>query len=176
MPSRRATKSQADPLTETRQRSDYTPAEQEFSVHLRRRLEDLLEGRRNTLNMLRRYPAELGRLGIIPISKTVSRDGLRLEVVEALTWASIDFVRADGAGGPVAQSVARDGSIVESQIFPTKYPHVVIERVDRYGTDGAQPLDTTWSLRRVQNQRAQTQVNRALDALSVALDVVGLIR
>jgi hypothetical protein len=178
MPSRQATKSKADPLTDTRRRSDYTPAEQQFSAHLQKRLQDLLEGRSNTLGLLRRYPSGNGldRLGIIPIPKTVSRAGLRLEVVEALTWAGIDSVRSDGTGGPVAQSVARDGSTVELQIFPTRYPHVVIERVDRYGTEDGQPLDTTWSLRRVQNQRAQTQVNRVLDVLGVTLAVVGLVR
>ncbi len=180
MPDRRASRRQGDPLTETRRRSDYTPAERAFSVILQRRLQELLEGRRNSLELLRRYPSQPGRLGIIATPGDLARDGLRVDVVESLTWAAIDFVRSDGTGGPVTQSVARDGSVVESRIFSTRYPHVVIERVDRYrasdGDDGGEPVETTWRLRRVQNQRAQTQINRVLDALGVGIDLVGLIR
>lgn len=176
MTDRQANRRQEDTLTETRQRSDYSPAERAFSVILQRRLQELLEGRRNSLDLLRKYPDEPARLGVIATPGNVARDGLRLDVVENLTWAAINFVRSDGSGGPVAQSVARDGSVVESRFFPTKFPHVVIDRVDRYRADSGQPLETTWSLRRVQNQRAQTQINRVLDALSVGIDLISLVR
>ena len=102
--SRRAGRREPDPLTETRQRSDYTPAERAFSVTLQSRLQELLEGRCNSLDLFRRYHSEPGRLGVVAIPRGVSRDGLRLEVAEALTWAAIDFVRFDGTGGPAAQS------------------------------------------------------------------------
>ncbi len=180
MSDRSASRREPDPLTETRQRSDYTPAERAFSTTLQRRLQDLLEGRCNGLSLLRRYPAQPGRLGVIALPRDVPRDGLRIEVAEALTWAAIDFVRSEGIGGPIAQSVDPHGRVVESRLFSTRYPHVVIERVDRYapgdGAEGSQPLDITWSLRRVQNQRAQTQINRVLDAVSVGIDLVGLLR
>ncbi len=180
MPDRPDSRRAPDPLTEPRQRSDYTPAERAFSVTLQRRLQELLEGRCNGFELLRRYPSEPGRLGVIAVPRDVPRNVLRLEVAEALTWAVIDFVRSDGSGGPVAQSVDRLGRLVESRLFPTRYPHVVIERVDRYaagdGAEASQPLDTTWSLRRVQNQRAQTQINRVLDALSVGINLVGFLR
>ncbi len=179
-PERRANRREWDPLTESRRRSEYTAAERAFSMVLHKRLEELLEGRRNSLQLLRRYPAEPGRLGVIPIPRELPRDGLRLGVVEALIWEAIAFVRSDGSCGPVGQSVARDGSLVETRLFSTRYPHVVIERVDRYasseGTDGSQPLETTWSLRRVQNQRAQVNVNRVLDAVSVCVSLVSLVR
>jgi hypothetical protein len=149
-------------------------------VILHRRLNELLEGRCNSLELLRRYPAEPGRLGVIPIPREMPRDGLRLGVVEALIWEAIDFVRSEGACGPIGQSLAHDGSLVETRLFPTKYPHVVIVRVDRYasgeGTDGSQPLETTWSLRRVQNQRSQVRINRVLDAVSVCISIVSLVR
>ncbi len=180
MSDRPASRRELDPLTESRPRSDYTPAERAFSVTLQRRIQDLLEGRCNGFELFRRYPSEPRRLGVLAIPREVPRDGLRLEVVEALTWAAIDFVRSDGTGGPVAQSVDRHGRLVESRLFSTRYPHVVIERVDRYaagdGAVGDQPLDITWSFRRVQNQRAQTQINRVLDAVSVGIDLVGLLR
>jgi hypothetical protein len=65
---------------------------------------------------------------------------------------------------------------VEYQIFSTRYPHILIERTDRYVGDELDPVEITWCLQRVQNQRAQTQFNRLLDAANLAFDLLRAIR
>jgi hypothetical protein len=164
------------PLTDRRKRAEYNEAERQFANVLRQRLQDLLEGKRNSLALLRRYPADPGRLGVIVTPHGVSRDQLRLPVAEALTWEAVRFICADTLGGPISQDLAADGSITECQLFSTKFPHIVVERTDCYAHDGAEPIETTWILRRVQNQRAQTQLNRLLDAANLAFDVIRAFR
>ncbi len=158
-----------------RARVPYNGAEQQFSLLLQQRLQRLLEGKDNCLEVLRRYPGDPHRLGVMVTPPGVPRDQLRLSVVERLIWDTIAFVRPDATGGPVAQDVATNGDIIERQLFSTRYPHIVIERVDRYGADDPVATETTYALRRVQNQRSQTQINRLLDAANLAFELLRLI-
>ncbi|CCF82375.1 hypothetical protein [Nitrolancea hollandica] len=159
-----------------RKRTAYNPAEREFSRILQQRLNELLEGKRNTLPLLRHYPNQPNRLGVMITPASVPRDQLRLPVVEALIWEVMTFVSPDGAGGPVSQALAPDGSLVELQLFATKFPHIIIERTDCYIGESEDPCETTWGLRRMQNQRAQTQLNRVLDVANLAIELLGVIR
>lgn len=163
-------------LTRVRQRTDYNDAERQFSVVVQARLQEVLEGKRNALQLLRKYPADPDRLGIMTTPPSVPRDDLRLPVVESLTWEAVKFVCADSVGGPVSQEATGDGAVLEFQMFSTKFPHIVIERIDRYVDDGADPVEITWCLKRVQNQRAQTQVNRLLDAANLAFELLRMVR
>lgn len=165
-----------DALRGMHRRNEYNAAEQRFSLLLQERLQELLEGRRNSLALLRRYPADGDRLGVMLTPPDLDRDQLRLPVVESLTWDAVDFVSVGATGGPVSQEVAPDGSVTEHQLFSTRFPHIVVERTDRYVEGAVEPEETTWSLRRVQNQRAQTQVNRFLDAANLALELLRIIR
>ena len=176
MPDTRAANRADGSLMGTRRRADYNAAERAFSLLLRQRLSEVLEGKRNNLDLLRRYPGQPDRLGIITTPPGIRRDELRLPVVERLTCEVVDFVSSDAVGGPVAQCVAPDGSVLELQTFPTKYPHVVIERADRYLGDAEVPVEITWRLRRVQNQRTQTRINRLLDAVDLGFELLRLIR
>ena len=160
-----------------RTRAAYTDAEREFSLLLHKRLAELLEGKRNRLEILRKYPRDSGRLGIISTPRGFPLRALRLETIEALTWDAMRFVQADGIGGPIAQSTDSDGAIVEVQTFPTRYPHIVIDRIDRFSDSNTRDAESiTWCLTRVQNQRAQTQLNRFLDATNLLFEVVRLVR
>ena len=144
---------------------------------LRQRLAELLQGKRNTLEILRKYPRDAARLGIIPTPPGFPLWDLHLATIEALTWDALRFVQADSAGGPVAQYADGEGTIIEVQTFPTRYPHIVIDRIDRFSEDGPREADSiTWRLLRVQNQRAQTQFNRVLDATNLLFEVVRLLR
>jgi hypothetical protein len=165
-----------DQVMGTRPRAEYTRAEQRFSVLLRERLHDLVQGKRNDLWLLRRYPEEPHRLGVMALPAGGPGDELRLPVVEALVREAIGFVSPDGAGGPVSQCEAPDGGVVEYQSFSTKFPHIVLERTDRYALEGSAPVEITWRLQRVQNQRAQVQINRLLDAANLAFEFVRLVR
>ncbi|MBV9897424.1 MAG: hypothetical protein JO020_24965 [Chloroflexi bacterium] len=162
-------------LMSVRARAAYSTAEREFSLLLKRSLDDLLQGKRNRLDILRKYPSDAGRLGIIPTPGGFPLDELRLPTLEQLTWHALRFVQSDGDGGPIVQLQDAGGGVVEVQTFPTKYPHIVIERVDHFG-QGPMPDSITWSLYRVQNQRAQTQFNRLLDATNLLFELVRLVR
>jgi hypothetical protein len=72
--------------------------------------------------------------------------------------------------------VAPDGSVTELQLFSTRFPHIVVARTDRYLDGGVEPQEITWCLRRVQNQRASTRVNRFLDAANLAFEVLRMVR
>jgi hypothetical protein len=163
-------------LIGTRKRADYNDAERWFSCILRDRLHELLQAKRNRLQILRRYPREPGRIGVMSTPPGLPRDQLRLHVVEDLIWQTLDFVRCDDGVGPVAQFRSPSEGIVEVQTFPTKYPHIVIERVDRFRKGDSEPSEISLSLLRVQNQRHQTQLNRVLDAASLVLDLIRTVR
>lgn len=165
-----------DPVMRVRERRDYNEAERLFSRILQERLQEVLQARRNRLEVLRRYPGEPHRLGIMQTPPGLPRERLRLPVVEEMVCQAIDFVRSDENGGPVSQAMAQDGSIYEMQSFPTKYPHIIIERTDHYLSDDSGPAEISWCLRRVQNQRQQTQYNRLLDAANIVFDLLRIIR
>jgi hypothetical protein len=166
----------ADALTAARPRADYTLAEQDFSCLLRTRLVEVLEGKRDRLAILRKYPKEPGRVGVLCPAHGIAVDQLRGPVVERLTWDAIRFVQAETSGGPVAQLAEADGAVREVQTFPTKYPHIVIERADLFRDGSAEADEITWTLYRVQNQRRQTQLNRVLDATNLLFELVRIVR
>jgi hypothetical protein len=168
-----------DPLTGPRRRANYTDAERRFSTRLQQRLDEVLAGKCDEVALLRKYPQEPNRLGCLPLPDGVARAEVRVPVVEQLTWDAIAFLRTDAVGGPISQSLAGDGIVVEYQAFPTKYPHILICRTDRYaGDDGADAelVEITWCVQRVQNQRRQTQINRLLDAANLAFEILRVLR
>ncbi len=165
-----------DSLRATRRRADYNDAERQFSQLLFKRVQDVLEGRCNQLDLLRKYHGDADRLGVMALPPSVSADELRLAVVEELTWRAIRFVTADTEGGPIAQTVEPTGTISEVQEFSTRYPHILLQRVDAYRGDSAEPVASLWRLKRVQNQRRQTYINRLLDATNLLFELVRLVR
>lgn len=72
--------------------------------------------------------------------------------------------------------MARDGCTIEYQTFPTKYPHIVICRTDRYRQGDDDPIEITWCVQRVQNQRLQIEINRVLDAANLPFDLIRVFR
>ena len=163
-------------LTAARRRADYTGAERDFSYLLRQRLVEVLEGKRDRLKILRKYPRQPGRVAVLCPPDSLPSDELRAPVVERLTWDAIRFVQAETSGGPIAQRPAPGGGVVEVQTFPTKFPHIVIERADLFRDGSVEADEITWTLYRVQNQRRQTQFNRVLDATNLLFEFVRLVR
>jgi hypothetical protein len=151
----------------------YREAEQRFSTALQRRLDELLRGERNRLMLLRKYPAEPNRIGVM---NTVGVDAtrLRVRIVERLIRDALLFLHADPHGGPCAQGYDGDRSLVETRKFTTKFPHIVIERIDVFDEASGETRHIQWSAVRLQNQRAATRINRMLDAANLGLDVVKL--
>ena len=152
----------------------FNPDERRFSVYLRRCLDELLQGERNDLLLLRVYPATPERLGVMVTPRTIDRAALRPEIVRPLLEDALGFLYHGTPGGPTEQLETPDGGFAERTAFPTKYPHIVIEREDTYDTDGV-CARSTWCAIRVQNQRAQTRINRLLDVANLGFEVAGAL-
>ena len=151
----------------------FSPAEQRFSSALQQRLDELLRGERNSLMLLRKYPAQPQRIGVMN-TPTVNPSELRVKVVERLIRDALLFLHADPHGGPCAQSHNGDGSLVETRKYTTKFPHIVIQRVDVFDEQTGDTRSIQWVAMRVQNSRAAMRINRMLDAANLGLDVVKL--
>ena len=151
----------------------YRDAEQRFSAALQRRIDELLRGERNRMMLLRKYPADPQRIGVMNTAG-VDPSSLRVRIVERLIRDALLFLHADPHGGPCAQTHGDDGTLVETRKFTTKFPHIVIERVDVFDEGSGDTRHIQWSAMRLQNQRAATRINRMLDAANLGLDVVKL--
>ena len=151
----------------------YKPAEQRFSTTLQQRLDELLRGERNALMLLRKYPDQGHRIGVMN-APGVDPAELRVKVVERMIRDALLFLHADPHGGPCAQTQDGDGALVEIRKYTTKFPHIVIERVDVFDADTGDTRHIQWSARRVQNARRAMRINRMLDAANLGLDVVKL--
>lgn len=158
-------------LMAVRRPASYSEAEQRFSTLLQKRLDELLRGERNGLVLLRKYPDEPGRLGVMTTPADVDPRELRLSVVEEMIRRALLFLHADPHGGPTSQTSDGNGRLTEKQKFTTKFPHIVIERTDVFDSATREPIHIQWCANRVQNQRAATQLNRMLDAANLGLDV-----
>jgi len=143
-------------LTAVRNRLAYTTAEREYSVLLREHLNDVLTGVRRRLPLLRKYPADPTRIGVIPTWNKMPARAAELSRLEHLTWETVRFLQVGGVGGPIAQSAARDGGTLEVQTFPTRYPLIVIERLDHFPRDASEPDTITWSVCRLGRVREES--------------------
>ena len=152
----------------------YSEAEQGFSTLLQQRLDELLRGERNALMLMRKYPDEPGRLGVMATPAQIDPRGLRIGIVEQLIRNALLFLHADPYGGPTSQDTDGNGSLIEIQKFTTKFPHIVIERTDTYDAETERPVRIQWCASRVQNQRAATRINRMLDAANLGIDIAKL--
>jgi hypothetical protein len=151
----------------------YRESEQRFSTALQARLDQLLRGERNRIMLLRKYPADSGRIGIMN-TPGVDTASLRVRIVERLIRDALLFLHADAHGGPCSQVRDGDDTLVETRKFTTKFPHIVIERVDVFDAESGDTRHIQWTAMRMQNQRAATRINRMLDAANLGLDVVKL--
>ena len=149
----------------------YTEAEQRFSTALQKRLDELLRGERNTLMLLKKYPQEPNRIGVMSTA-AVDPSRLRIRVIDRLIRDALLFLHADPHGGPPAQADDGNGGLVETRKYTTKFPHIVIERIDVFDAETGETRHIQWCATRMQNQRAATRVNRILDATNLGIDVV----
>jgi hypothetical protein len=152
-----------------REVSPYNPDEQQFSRYIQGRLEKLLKGEMNCLPLLRRYHQEAGRLGAPLPDSGLNERALRLPVVEEVLTRVLLFLQTGMPGGPVAQETL-NGHLVERQLHTTRFPHIVIERIDTYDGGSGTPLETEWVIQRMQNQHVDTRINRLLDVANLGLE------
>lgn len=74
--------------------------ERMFSVYLRRSLDELLQGDRNDLLLLRVYPDAPDRIGVMATPRTIDRVALRPDVVRPLIEDALGFLYHGTPGGP----------------------------------------------------------------------------
>jgi hypothetical protein len=162
-------------LFATRTKVSYTQAERRYSAAIQSSITDLLEGRLNRLLLLRRYHDDPDRVAVMRGPRGVDPENLRMPVVEEMLTSTLAFVRDETPGGPVCQREEGD-HLLETQQFSTRYPHIIIERLDAFSKKDQRPLFSEWRLRRIQNQRAETQINRWLDAATLGLTLFRAFR
>jgi hypothetical protein len=156
---------------------DFNSDERRYGVHVRETLMKLLRGHRDQLNLLTKYHKEPGRLGAVPLPKTVDARGLRLSKVEEILSCAIRFLHDGSEGGPMAQWEDRErGLICQKRDFPTRFPHIVIERTDTFSAAKGEPITTSWCVHRIQNQRQNIMINRVLDVVNLGLELLRLGR
>jgi hypothetical protein len=154
----------------------YNETERQYSTLLYRRIEQLLKGEREDLLILRTYPREPGRLGVMSTPVEIDRSALRIEYVHQMALDALVFLTDHAPGGPVAQVRGDDGRLTETRKFPTRYPHIVIERLDVYPHVGAaRPDHIQWQARRLQNHRRSLRLNNMLDLLGLGVEAVKLL-
>ena len=152
-----------------RETSRYNLAEQEFSRFMEGRLEKLLRGDLNRLALLRHYHQQPDRLAAPIPPRGVDRNALRLPVIEEMLVRVLVFLQTGMPGGPIAQE-PHNGRIVERQLHTTRFPHILIERIDSFETGSGTRLETEWILKRTQNQHVATRINRVLDVANLGLE------
>src|SRR5438874_1486497 len=116
-------------LFAARENVSYTRAERRYSAAIQANINDLLEGRMNRLLLLRRYHDDGDRVAVMRGPRDIDPDNLRMPVVEQMLTSTLAFVRDDAPGGPVCQQEERE-QLIETQQFSTRYPHIIIERLD----------------------------------------------
>src|SRR5262249_25292701 len=64
----------------------------------------------------------------------------------------------------------------EIRKYPTRFPHIVIERTDMYTNGNREvPEQIQWYARRVQNHRRNLRLNNMLDVASLGFEVARLL-
>jgi hypothetical protein len=152
-----------------REASLYNAAEQEFSRYIERKLQKLLKGEINRLPLLRRYYQEPDRLAAPVPPYGLDRDALRLPVVEEMLIRVLVFLQTGMPGGPIAQDTV-DSHVIERQLHTTRFPHILIERIDTFEAGSGMPLQTEWAAQRAQNQHVDTRINRVLDLANLGFE------
>jgi hypothetical protein len=147
----------------------YNSHEQQFSRYMEGQLEKLLKGEMNCLYLMRRYHQRPGILGAPLPRKGLDRRTLRLTVIEEVLTRVLIFLQTGMPGGPIAQETC-DGRLVERQLHTTRFPHIVIERVDSYDPTTGAALETEWIVKRMQNQKVETRISRVLDVANIGLE------
>src|SRR5262249_25075880 len=121
-------------------------------------------------------PLEPNRLGAMPTPATLDRSALRIEQIERMATDVLVFLSARGPGGPVGQQVEADGRLQEVRKYPTRFPHIIIERTDVYGlADREVPEQIHWHARRVQNHRRNLRLNNMLDVAGLGFEVARML-
>src|SRR5262245_4612551 len=83
----------------------YTEGERRYSAAVQAALEELLQGKRHEIRLLRRYHESPPRIAVLPASRGIDRSDLRQAMLERILIATLTFIRAAAPGGCVYQAV-----------------------------------------------------------------------
>lgn len=152
---------------------EYNGDERRYSVHVRETLLKLIRGDVDILDLMAKYHRDPNRLGALPVPPSVNPEALRLSKVEEMLADSIRFLHDGTDGGPMAQEEdGKRGVITQTRDFPTRFPHIVIERTDTFEMKSGELIQSSWCVHRVQNQRNSIRVNRVLDIMNLGLAIL----
>jgi len=151
---------------------DFNPSERRYGFHVRETLIKLLSGNRDALDLLTKYHREPGRLGVVPVPEGIDPRQLRLAKVEEILSCAIRFLHDGSDGGPLAQwEDPKRGLLLQKRDFPTRFPHIVLERTDSFDIVKLEPVASSWRVHRIQNQRQNIRINRVLDIMNLGVSL-----
>jgi hypothetical protein len=151
----------------------YNSDERRYSVHVRETLLKLIKGEVDVLDLMAKYYRDPNRLGAVPVPDSVDPKALRISKVEEILSNSIRFLYDGTEGGTMAQEEdAKLGVIKQVRDFPTRFPHIVIERTDVFDGENGELIQSSWCVHRVQNQRNSIRINRALDIMNLGFAIL----
>jgi hypothetical protein len=159
-------------LEEARSARVYSRAEQELSRYVQRQLLRLIAGDEERLRLMRRDVATGGLTLFLPTR--IDRAGVRSDVAEAIAYGVLEFLHPFGAGGPLAQRCKHD-RITESQLFPTRFAHLVVKRQDRFEKETGRHKDVDWQVVNVGRASRSGLLNSTLAAASLAGEIGKLL-
>lgn len=99
---------------------------------------------------------------------------IRPRVAQGVIQGVLQFLGPFGTGGPIVQHSKGD-HITESQLFPTRFPHVMVKRQDRYAIEGGRHMDVEWLLLCIGGKRKSSLFGRTLEMGKLALDLAKLL-
>ncbi|MDA8218654.1 MAG: hypothetical protein M0Z94_13665 [Dehalococcoidales bacterium] len=162
------------PLLRAKEPIQYNQDEQQFSMLLHDRLDELLRGGRNELMLIRKYIQDPRRLGVMETPSGLRREALRLPVIARMLTDTLAFMHDGDPGSAIARRADGDRTI-DVQEFATKWPHIILVRSDVFDAEDGTALEITWCARRMQNSRASIRVNRLFDIANLGVEVVRMI-
>ena len=155
------------PLVKRRLPVSLSRAEQSFSSYAQRQLLRLLNGKEERFRLMRRYydPDEIGFF----LPPRLNKAEIRAGVAEDIVYGVLQFLQPFGMGGPIEQR-NRDEKLTETQLFPTRYPHLLVRRQDRYEKRGLRLTDIDWQVVSVRRQKSML-FEGVVDVGKLAIDI-----
>lgn len=150
----------------------YTQAEQHFSTYVQRQLLRLLKGEEDSFRLMRHYYARQTMSFFLPAR--LDKREIRVQAAQRIIYSVFRFLDPCGLEGPIAQQVKGD-RIIETRIFSTQYPHIIIERTDQFKKSGGRCVHVEWRAVCLRNRSKSALVHRALEVGNLALEIARLL-
>ena len=130
-------------LVKPQSRPSLSRAEQHFSTYAQRQLLRLLSGKCKRFRLMRHF-YDANKIGFFLPSRLNKAD-VSVGVAEDIIFGVLQFLHPFGMGSPIEQR-SRGDKFTETQLFSTRYPHLLIRRQNRYDKPGHRLIVSDWQV------------------------------